>query len=106
MIDKNEVSRAVKQALVELYGDRIARLLLYGSYARGDARPDSDIDFLVILKDEKVRVGQEIRFMGATLSALDLQFGIHISSYPASLHSFEHSPLQFYQNVRTEGIPV
>ena len=32
------------------YGARLARLLLFGSKARGDADPDSDIDILVVLK--------------------------------------------------------
>jgi len=37
--------------LSELYGKRLERLVLYGSQARGDAEPDSDIDVLVVLKD-------------------------------------------------------
>lgn len=39
-----------RQALAEVYGDRLARVVLYGSRARGDARPDSDYDIAVFLK--------------------------------------------------------
>ena len=34
----------------QLYGDRLTQMVLYGSPARGDAHPDSDIDVLVVLK--------------------------------------------------------
>jgi len=37
--------------LRELYGDRLERVLLFGSQARGDAEPGSDIDLLVVLRD-------------------------------------------------------
>lgn len=33
-----------KSALEEIYGDRLKRLIVYGSQARGEARPDSDVD--------------------------------------------------------------
>ena len=40
-----------KSALEEIYGDRMERVVLFGSRARGDARPDSDYDVAVFLKD-------------------------------------------------------
>lgn len=38
-------------ALYEAYGDRIERIVLYGSRARGDSRPDSDYDVAIFLKN-------------------------------------------------------
>ena len=40
-----------RAALAEVYGARIERIVLYGSRARGDARPDSDYDVAVFLRD-------------------------------------------------------
>ncbi|MGO8801135.1 MAG: nucleotidyltransferase domain-containing protein [Roseiarcus sp.] len=40
-----------RAALDEAYGERIERVVLFGSRARGDARPDSDYDVAVFLKD-------------------------------------------------------
>jgi len=37
--------------LTGLYGDRLERAVLFGSRARGDARPDSDYDVAVFLRD-------------------------------------------------------
>ena len=47
-------------ALTENYGDRIERVVLYGSRARGDARPDSDLDIAVFLRDR----GDRFKEMG------------------------------------------
>lgn len=40
----------LRAALEELYGDRLVRLVLYGSQARGDAHDESDVDVLVVLE--------------------------------------------------------
>jgi predicted nucleotidyltransferase len=47
--DQEPVLRKLRQALDEVYGENIARVVLYGSRARGDARPDSDYDVAVFL---------------------------------------------------------
>jgi uncharacterized protein len=49
-----------RAALAELYGDRIERVVLYGSRARGDALPDSDYDVAVFLRNLSNR-WQEVR---------------------------------------------
>lgn len=38
-----------RMALADLYGERLERVVLFGSRARGDARPDSDYDVAVFL---------------------------------------------------------
>jgi predicted nucleotidyltransferase len=40
-----------RRTLGEIYGDRIERVVLFGSRTRGDARPDSDYDFAVFIDD-------------------------------------------------------
>ena len=43
------ILRCIRTALLAIYGDRIERLVLFGSRARGDAHPDSDYDVAVFL---------------------------------------------------------
>jgi uncharacterized protein len=45
------ILRKYRAALDEIYGDRIQRVVLFGSRARGDAREDSDYDVAVFFKD-------------------------------------------------------
>ncbi|MFN0033915.1 MAG: nucleotidyltransferase domain-containing protein [Saprospiraceae bacterium] len=106
MVDKNAIAQAVKHELGMLYGERLAKIILYGSYARGDFHADSDIDFLVVLRDDIIQTGNEIRRMAKPLSALDLHFNTYISTHPTTLHKLEQSDYIFYQNVRREGIEI
>jgi Nucleotidyltransferase domain len=56
-LDPVEIAEAVAGELRALYGRRIRRVLLFGSWARGDAHPESDIDLLVVL-DRSSRPGR------------------------------------------------
>ena len=42
----------VKKDIIDIVGDNV-RLIVYGSYARGEEREDSDVDLMVVLSDEK-----------------------------------------------------
>jgi len=106
MLNKNSLTQAVKSELQTLYGKRLAKLILYGSYARGDQHEVSDIDFLVVLKDNKIKTGSELRYMNSALYNLELQFNTIISAHPTTLGRFNTSDYLFYQNVRREGIEL
>jgi predicted nucleotidyltransferase len=60
--DPDTVARAVAKDLRVLYGPRLRRVVLFGSWARHDAHPDSDIDLLVVL-DRVDSVWEELRRM-------------------------------------------
>jgi predicted nucleotidyltransferase len=74
-----------RTALDELYGERIERVVLFGSRARGDARLNSDYDVVVFLKDldgfgkEAARIAEIetdiLTETGAVINALPLQAG-------------------------------
>jgi predicted nucleotidyltransferase len=50
---ENPVLAKFSAALAEMYGDRLERVVLFGSRARGDAQPDSDYDVAVFLNGMK-----------------------------------------------------
>nr|QNO51590.1 hypothetical protein FJOHDBIG_00039 [Methanosarcinales archaeon ANME-1 ERB6] len=54
-----EILRELRAELEKLYGDRLKNIILYGSWARGDATEDSDIDLLIVLREEIIP-GKEI----------------------------------------------
>jgi uncharacterized protein len=97
------LSAEVKRALTDLYGDRLDQVILYGSYARGDFHAESDVDYLVVLRDKEVKGGREIWFMGEIIGDMCLKYGVHVSVLPTSSFKYLQSALFLYQNVRREG---
>ena len=91
--------------LRSIYRDRLVRLVLFGSQARGDADPDSDIDVLIVL-DGKVNPGEEILRTGETISTLSLKHNVVISRAFVSKQEFLAEQSSLLLNVRSEGVSV
>ena len=91
-----------RQALGRLYGERLERVVLYGSRARGDARPDSDYDVAVFLRDMDDRGAELWRLAGLSSSIIDESGDVvHAMPYPAGAYN-ERTPLM--REIRREGI--
>jgi len=88
-----------------LYGDRLVKLILYGSQARGDADADSDIDVLVVLKGQ-VNVGQEIERGSTVSAALSLEHNVVISCVYMSEDRYRQDRIPLLLNIEAEGVPV
>src|SRR3990172_6912024 len=71
IIDKDrEIAEGLKKRLLAFDGERIRRVILYGSRARGSATEDSDFDLLVVEKDP-VSKREEMRRLRQAFSGLD-----------------------------------
>lgn len=92
----------VRSGLEELYGDRLAALVLFGSYARGDGEPGSDVDLLVVLCGE-VHPAHEIARTSGLLGDLSLRYDVVVSCTYVSEASFRTERTPFLMNVRREG---
>jgi predicted nucleotidyltransferase len=88
-----------------LYGPRLVQMVLYGSQARGDAEPGSDIDVLVVLQGP-VDAYEEIKRTSAIVASLSLRYDVVISRVFVSSERFLHEQSPLLINVRREGVPV
>jgi predicted nucleotidyltransferase len=103
MINLQQITQEFKQAMAELYGERLAQIILYGSYARGDSKAVSDIDFLVVLKDSNINLLQELKQIVSRANQLSIKNNIYISSKPTTLSKVQSSKSPFYYWIRKEG---
>jgi predicted nucleotidyltransferase len=97
-----QVLAEFKQEIKRLYGPRLKDVILYGSWARGEATAGSDIDLLIVLEGQVVP-GQEIARMIDIITDISLKHGELISVYPVSEENYSlvNSPLLL--NVRRES---
>ena len=86
-------------------GEKADSLILYGSQARGDYRDDSDIDVLIVLKDE-FSYGEMLNRTLDVIARLSLENDVVISRAFVSKKDFETRQNPFLINVRREGIAI
>ena len=96
---------ALRRQLQELYGDRLVKLMLYGSQARGDATPWSDVDLLVVLKG-RVRPSEEITRTGGIVCGVCLEYDAVIQCLFIDEERFRGSSSPLLRNVSREAIEV
>ncbi len=101
----DQILRELREGLEEIYASRLVSVVLFGSQARDDAEPDSDIDVMLVLRGD-VNPYEEISRLSDFTCALSLKYDVVISCLSMSEASFrsEQSPLML--NVRREGVMV
>ena len=96
------------EGIQKIYGSHLKRVILYGSYARGDFTPESDLDIMILvdLKDS-----EEEKYLD-DLSELGFLYNVEHDIWMMPIvKNIEHfnrwvSVYPFYQNVQTEGVTV
>lgn len=93
----------VKECLVKMYGEKIKQVIIYGSYVRGEATKDSDIDVLVVI-DDILNPFEVRKNLSDIIFDILLEKGelISVIAVPETLFKNYKSP--FILNVREEGM--
>lgn len=91
--------------LQSTYGARLCQVMLFGSHARGEARPDSDIDILVVLAGE-VNAGLEVARVSGYLADLSLRHETVVNCFFMDETRFNNRQGPLLRNIRREGITV
>ncbi len=100
-----EALGVVKTELRKIAGEE-ARLIVYGSYARGEARPDSDVDLMVVLPDELKTFEMEDKVRDAIYDIgfdNDFLFSVMVAS---ESHVKKMQGFMVYDSVEKEGILI
>ena len=104
----NKVISEFITAINNKFGDRIKKIILYGSYARGDFNTSSDIDIMILTDftdDEIVKYRSEIVQLAYDIEWKN-KFDIHLSPLVKNIDRFNYwlEALPFYMNVQREGV--
>ncbi len=78
---------------------------MYGSMARDQAKPESDIDLLILL-DPPLNYFDELRRIIDLLYPIQLESEHLLSAKPAPLNEFEQGRIQLYRNAKREGVTL
>jgi uncharacterized protein len=97
------ILKQLKQDLMALYGDRLIHLALFGSQARGDEEPESDIDVLVVLSSA-VNPGEEVKRTGKIVADLSLEHDVVISCLFMTETDYQNRNNPLLRNIRSEGV--
>ncbi|MEN6333022.1 MAG: nucleotidyltransferase domain-containing protein [Phycisphaerales bacterium] len=95
----------VKAHLHETYGEGIRRVILYGSYARGEQTEDSDVDVLV-LTDPSLKPSEVRKNLSGLLFDMLMDEGELVSVIVIPEDYFDEHNLPFMLNVRNEGVAI
>lgn len=98
-----DILSRTKLFLASLYQEQLKGVILYGSQARADSEPSSDIDLLVIL-DCLTSPYEEIDKTGPFIASLSLEFGVVVSRHFISTEKYQTGHTPFLSNIKREGI--
>lgn len=109
----DQLTQKERQAVIEFvqrvrqrFDGQVASVVLFGSRARGEAEPDSDMDVLVVMSGASPEIRREIRHLAVEVW---LKHGIYLSTRVWSqAHWRELQELQtlLYRNIRRDGLDL
>jgi len=103
MVDKNKILTEVKRLVLENAPD--AKIILYGSHARGEYKKDSDWDLLILLNRDKI-TREEEKHIKYPIYDLEFETGQVLSLMIYSVNEWEskYRITHLYKNIMKEGI--
>jgi len=103
--DVLRIVRKLRDELAIVYGDRLKGIYLYGSYARGEAGEDSDIDIAVVLAGE-VNRAEEVSRTIELVSDTCLREKCLVVPFFLSEVEFKEAPYEIDRSIVMDGISV
>ncbi len=103
--DPRIIAGAVTDDLRTLYGDRLVDVVLYGSRARSDDQPDSDLDLAVVLAEMR-SPWEELRRMDKILWRHSLETGVTVTVTPITLAAWTGARQPLIRTAKADGVRI
>lgn len=103
-----DIIYSFSQQMKNIFGSHLSKVIVYGSYARGDYKDNSDVDVMILvdLPEDKIKKMENTVYDIAF--DIEMDTGIDISPVLKSKTQYEYwaDVLPYYRNVREEGVVV
>jgi len=103
--DLQKLLAELKSELQQLYGEQLVAVILYGSYARREAGPHSDLDVAMVLRDYRSDF-EEIDRTGEIAARLSWEYDTTVALIPLRESNWCHKQTSFYKNIQREGVAI
>ncbi len=102
------ITTEVNEELIKLFGGKIERIILYGSYARGDFDLESDVDIMILLNCNQEEIKEKRKEISRIASRVGLRNDIMVSLLARNYDDYENQMKYqlFYQNIDKEGMKI
>ena len=101
-----ELLQQYVNALREMYASHVRRIILYGSYARGDFSADSDIDIMILVDISDIEIKEYFDRLVEITYDFNMEHDLDIKPIAKNEAQFKkwETEYPFYANVSREGV--
>jgi predicted nucleotidyltransferase len=102
------LQRDVVAELRKLYGQKIVKVLLFGSYARNEATPESDFDVFVLVDMREPQLKKLKHRIAEIMTDLSVRHNVLVAIMEKDYHTYldRLDILPFYRNVEKDGVEL
>lgn len=97
-----------RKAVAQILGDRLNRVVLYGSYARGDFERNSDMDIMILAEIRPEEVSSYADKIYDITYDFEMQYGMEINPSIQSMQTYEQwkKVYPFFINIEKDGVSI
>jgi len=102
----DNISKEYVEQINNIFADKLKKIILYGSYARGDFNEFSDIDVMILVDMPDEEIKRKRRSIVEAKCGIDNKYNVFISTITKDINHFKKllPIVPFYQNVENEGV--
>lgn len=96
------------QEMKKIFGLHLSKVVVYGSYARGNYQDNSDVDIMVLVNLSEMEINKLENDVYDAAFDIEMDTGIDISPIVKSEAQYEYwvDVLPFYKNIQKEGLVI
>ena len=108
MEDSSCLLERYKEAVSQILGERLKRIILYGSYARGDFKQDSDMDIMILADIQPEEISNLADRIYDITYDFEVKYEMEINPSIQSIQVYEQwkGVYPFFMNIEKDGVAV